>query len=243
MVKKSYLLAILIAAAACALAAVFVVQPYYAFRLSQTLGFQQMGFRSVAHAETMRSINHLRAQQGVEIDLIFFGASTIEGLDVRRFGAGAVNQAYGGWTLQDVLAEWRANPAMLTDRDVVLLAGLNDLMRGRPAEAITSDVHELLKIRKGANWTILIGVLPINETKSLGSKTRNEDILALNESMREICANFKSCLFVDPAESEFGFAAPLESRFDAGDGVHLTAEGYVRLANLIEASLLSTERN
>lgn len=235
--KKATIVLIAAGVGIAALLAALIIQPYYAYRISEKLGFQTLGFRAVAHGQTMRHLNELRAAQDVPVTHVFYGASTIEGLDVRRFGAGAVNHSIGGTTVKDVLKEWRAEPGALAGRDIVFLSGFNDLARGRSVEGVAADVEKMLALSGGSGRILIIGVLPVNESRRLGRGAKNETIAALNLAMRAVCAEFDNCSFADPRDGPYGFSAPLAKKYDAGDGVHLNAAGYKRLGQFIEAEL------
>ena len=101
---------------------------------------QQKGLASTAHADAMRVVFGRRASQGLPADIVFLGASTLEGLDARAFGEGAVNLAVGGNRLSDVRRSLASQPFLKEARTIVLLAGFNDLKR--------QDVLEAFKIEQ-----------------------------------------------------------------------------------------------
>jgi len=233
--SKLFLYAALIASTGLAtLATIFVAEPYYAFRASEKLGLNKNSFRTIAHAEAQKAINDLRAAQGEPVTIAFFGASTIEGLDVRRFGKGAANFAYGGWTMAQVKDEWMRAPHLHKGNTSIVLAGLNDLFRGRSISEVESDLAAMFSMRGANEKTILIGVLPVNPKGSLGGNADNETIAALNIALKTQCEKINGCTYIDPAAA---FEAPLNPAYDRGDGVHLNADGYRALAALIEPAL------
>ncbi|MEM9123525.1 MAG: SGNH/GDSL hydrolase family protein [Pseudomonadota bacterium] len=236
MSKITILLALVAALASSALAAV-VVEPYYAYRLSQRLGLTSVGYATQVHADITRHLNAEKLAQGTPVALMFYGDSTMEGLDVRAFGTGAVNHGIGGLTLGDVRADWEATSGVRAGRDVVLLAGFNDLARGRTVAESAADLAAMLAMRQPGEATLVIGVLPTNPKGRLGRLVDNPSIMALNAALEAQCAEAMGCAFADPAKAPFAFEAPLAAQFDAGDGVHLSAEGYRHLARFIAKRL------
>ena len=222
-------------AALAVLLGLIVTQPYYAHRLADWAGSDHLGYRSTVHAETMQFVNAGRLQQG-GADLALFGASTIERLDVRRFGTGALNLAYGGWTTRDVLSYWQSNPEFAHLDKVVILVGFNDLATGREPADISHDLAEVLDMYEGDEPVLLVGVLPVAERGVAGGVT-NAAVAKVNARLARICIEARNSRFADPARGPHRFATPLDSEFDAGDGVHLNAQGNRRLADLIETHL------
>lgn len=226
-----------IAVGLAAILAALLVHPYYAHRLADMVGSDHRGYRSIVHSDTMQSVNAARLSQGEETALAFFGASTIERLDIRRFGSTAVNLAYGGWTSRDVLQYARGNAAFAETRTVVVLAGFNDLAAGRSPREIADDIAALLALRLPSKPVLLVGVLPVNPANLGTASVPNEAIETLNDYLEATCREAANCRFVDPAKGPHAFSAPLPASLDSGDGIHLNGAGNRQLADLIETAL------
>ena len=238
--KPVVALLLLLVALLAVMVGAMVVHPYYAHRLAAFAGSDHLGYRSTVHAETMRFVNRVRLdQQPARIG--FFGASTIERLDVRGFGADAMNLAYGGSTARDVLQYWQDDPRLVRMERVVLLVGFNDLASGRSVDRIAADMTQLLTMRKGHGPIMLTGVLPVAPQRLSGPAVSNAQIAELNLRLANICAMYAACRYIDPQDRAHGFAAPLASQYDAGDGLHLNAAGNRRLARLIDAGLRAVD--
>ena len=143
-----------------------------------------------------------------------------------------VNQGMCGDTSQGIV--WRLFQELeATHYDLVILAGgTNDL-------GMRSEVQIFENLKEGydtckAHDTLLISpsIPPINIAHL------HTCVNAVNNDIRKYTAGFSGVYFADwfgTLKDENGF---LEDRFDAGDGVHLSVEGYKQIGELL-ASVVS----
>ena len=101
---------------------------------------------------------------------------------------------------------------------------------GAPAE-ILADL-DTLHDHLGNDHTLFLGsVLPVNGSKP--GRPANRAITGLNSDYAAFCADRPNCIFIDLNAGRGGFGTNLASAFDAGDGVHLNAEGYRVLTDIL----------
>lgn len=118
--------------------------------------------------------------------------------DWRQFGI-------GGATFRDVAAWWEL--AVERSQTLVLMAGTNDALIGRPVEDSVADVATLLDRARGRDVTV-VSVPPLHAV----------DVRPLNNAVRGLCAE-RGCRWVDIAGTYW-----------TDDGVHLNRAAYLRLA-------------
>ena len=221
-----------------AYAALVTVEPYYAWRAASILGTKPRDLSTAHHARHMQSVFARRLSQGLPADPLFLGASTVEGLDVRSFGENAMNVAVGGSTLADVRAGMTQKGAIpMSARTVVLLAGFNDLARGRSVADAVSDLDEIAGALTPQQQLIVMPVLPVDETKLENRRVNNEAIAAMNKAFGASCRAIVNCRFYAATI----FDMPLDARFHTGDGLHLNGEGYRRLSHHVRMALQAGE--
>ncbi len=221
------LLVTLCASLAAAIGAM-IVEPYYAHRLSALFGFEGKSHTVVAHGRMADAAFARRAGHGPAVALAFHGASTIEGLDVRAFGPGAVNHAVGGARLADAAGRIerfdRATP------NIILLAGFNDLASGDGPTELNAQLTAILTARTPDQSLIVVGILPVAAGTAPGGVT-NAQIEAANQTMGQTCRGARLCQFIDPMALTWAAADYVD------DGVHLTPEGYRELQRMLKTAL------
>ena len=121
------------AAMAAAFSIMVVAEPYYAYKARDLLGLTGRDHGVEAHWRHSVAALKRRNDHAARTDLVFLGASTVEGLDVRHFGPGAMNLGVGGARMDHVASLVAGGDLSIEGADLVVLAGLNDLAAGRSA--------------------------------------------------------------------------------------------------------------
>lgn len=141
------------------------------------------------------------------------------------------NRGLSGDTTAGILARLDAILATRPEQ-AVIMAGINDLMQGRNLDEIGGDYAAILDRLSGAGVRIL--VLGTLECRRTGCGAINPQVQALN-SRTQLRAEAMGAQFIDPnsilSDSD-GLRADLTP-----DGVHLNAEGFFLLAQIVRRGL------
>ena len=114
--------------------------------------------------------------------------------------------------------------------DLILLwAGANDIELGYTAESIYENLMNSVMIAKKKNTPIFIITIPPMVWIEI-----HPTIIDLNQTIITHSGNDFTSIDVFNELSEGGF---LNSRFDSGDGVHLSIEGYKKVASIVFKNL------
>ncbi|WP_346861840.1 GDSL-type esterase/lipase family protein [uncultured Draconibacterium sp.] len=120
---------------------------------------------------------------------------------------------------------------------VFLLIGINDLARNIPADTVFQNICKIARsIHKISPETQMYvqSILPVNPefTKFSNHITKTPEILQINRTLEQWCkankVNFVN-LFDSFAESQTNYLKPIFTN----DGLHLTANGYLKWAEII----------
>ncbi len=135
------------------------------------------------------------------------------------------NRGFGGDTVENVLARaeaLRAKNAGVT----VLLVGINDIMRRRPASDIARRYREVAVALSGENRAlVLVSVLPCRGERCSASINREIDVL--NSEIAAI-AQATGARYID-LHSAIEVNGALDPAVSI-DGIHINAQGYRRFA-------------
>lgn len=150
----------------------------------------------------------------------------------QKSGQAVYNRGISGDTSDRLLWRLQTNALNIEPRNLVILIGTNDLGLGVPAEKITENIREILRITKEQlpNTNIVLqGVYPVNKHMSLAAakmvgKRKNKNILALNEQLRALsvdCGVFYLDLTDKLSDKKGRLAKEL-----CYDGLHLNVHGF-----------------
>ena len=170
--------------------------------------------------------------------VLFFGASTVQGLVVSDLAPRAVNFGIGGETMAQLAKRAPGYRSLQTARAVVIWAGYNDLRR-RPSEAVAVDMRRLLEQIAPTVKIVVLGVQRVQPPDWSESKTlsRNAEIEALNARYANICKGMERCQFLDTNRILEEEAACREKPRYEDDGIHLSVTAYRCLRDSIELVL------
>lgn len=160
--------------------------------------------------------------------VVFLGASSIQGLNASAVRSCTASFGIGGETA-DELAE-RVGDYRALDRAaaVVVMTGLNDVLRGDGA-AVGPAVRRLLAALPPGVPVIL------SSTVRLADPTRGAALAPVNVAMRDACRADPRCRFVDLAAAMADPVTLIEP-----DGIHLNPAGYALWARLLREALDGT---
>lgn len=161
-----------------------------------------------------------------QIDIVLLGDSITAAGDWARLlpNVSIANHGIGG----DFVADVR-NRLMLTINQkpklVLLMIGVNDVMRGSPYPAMLQGYHEIISALDEANIKV------VAQSILLTSKVEvNFRIRSINGDIASICFEISRCQYVDLNAA----IAPRGVLEMTDDGVHLTAPAYDVWARVID---------
>lgn len=119
---------------------------------------------------------------------------------------------------------------------VFILIGINDVSKKIPDSIIISNYKRMVdRIRAGSPKTkiYLQSLFPTNESfNKLPDHYRNDKVILLNAALKDIALNRK-VKYIDVYESLIDDAKKLKKEYTF-DGVHLTAQGYYKWAEVLK---------
>ena len=143
-----------------------------------------------------------------------------------------VNRGKPGDQVTDVL---RRLLPIVNDRSTkaFLMVGTNDLNKKKSADEIIGQYKILIQSLKltGTSEIYLFSLLPVNE-HILNSNRRNQDIIKLNEKLKELAKKLQ-VIYVDMYESYLDDEQQLRKDITY-DGLHLNDSGYAIWQKAIE---------
>jgi len=105
---------------------------------------------------------------------------------------------------------------------VFIMAGINDLLRGRAPDDVFATYRQILSELDGGNRKIYVeSTLYVTQPVNLAI---NEKVARLNTRLRQLCEQTGRCTFVD-MNTTLAAGGQLTREF-TGDGLHLNQAGY-----------------
>ncbi|MGD1017994.1 MAG: GDSL-type esterase/lipase family protein [Verrucomicrobiia bacterium] len=152
------------------------------------------------------------------------------------------NCGLSGATIQDVTVLVSAVPDR-NPESVVLMCGINNLGRHDSVQTCASDYEKLLVTTRSAlkpQKIIVLSVMPVRQSPvDINSRKLNDEVLALNERLRELC-RLHNAVFVNVSAAVMNASGGLSDELTS-DGLHLNQEGYRRIAPVVQ-NYLAKER-
>lgn len=153
-------------------------------------------------------------------------------------------QAHPDWTVlnRGVNGERSDEIAARFDRDVlaarpqfvVIIAGVNDVYQGRPAEAVTTQLKAMYDKARAARIPVIAGSIVPFDT---ATPEQNRRMHAINDWIRAEAASDPNVTFVDTRK-----AAARSDNIDllasSPDGLHPSADGYHRMGDAVAAAIM-----
>jgi lysophospholipase L1-like esterase len=192
------------------------------------------------------------------VTIVALGDSTTAGtpgfkspLETPPSGAGNPESQFAHW-LQRTHPEWQILNRGVNgersdqiharfDRDVlgakpavvIVIAGVNDVYQGRPADFVTGELRAMYEAARAAGVAVVAGtIIPFNTA----APDQNARMRAVNDWIRDYCAANREVVFCDTRSA---VAAPGESDRLASspDGLHPSPDGYRLMALALEPAI------
>ncbi|EFB3642931.1 hypothetical protein DFX88_21290 [Escherichia coli] len=169
--------------------------------------------------QTMWYFTEMHLNQAGPDDILFFGDSLVQGMNMDGLKFKAVNLGIGGYTLAEITNRMKA--VRLQDyRAVIVEGGVNDVLIGRTEEQLKAGYENLFKEASKSKRFYFSQMLPVLATNH---EAENKLISELNKYTSSLCKKTKKCrLIKSPTvmwkHNNEGYYFP--------DGVHLRKKGY-----------------
>ncbi|MBL9135284.1 MAG: hypothetical protein JNK85_05425 [Verrucomicrobiales bacterium] len=193
-----------------------------------------------------RMLSYHRRMDGHVPDhsVVFLGDSLTQGLCTDAVAHPSVNYGIGSDTTVGILGRLPAYSHSLGRASAVVLAiGVNDLLF-RDNQEIAENYRRILDRLPPGTPVVCSALLPINErTYVQGTPVSNARIAELNTLLRDQCAAFARCVFVDAKPRLVDSDGNLQATLEDGDGIHLNAAGNRIWSEVLRDGLLQARRN
>ncbi len=189
-----------------------------------------------------RADNARRLATGTRTELVLLGDSIVAGwqqTEPARFTGTWANRGVDGQTSAHLLARMRQDVIALRPRAVLIEAGLNDIIARRgvisPADYL-ANIESLVDLAEAHGIAVILATLPPAERFPTRPRIAPQARIAqLNAALREL-ARRRGLVLAD-------FHAALAAPGLRVDGLHPSAEGYRRLAPVVEQALAQTRKD
>lgn len=187
--------------------------------------------RSINYFKNQTKIFQIRQDKNaLEQQIVFIGDSHIQGLAVNTIESNSINLGIGHEDINGMLDRIEQYSSLKTARAVIIMIGFNDLRR-LSVEEVSKKFRDLIAHFKLSAPVYINELLPISE--SADSNNLNNKIRRYNKFLRELCVKNQSitCIMLhDKFINPKGFLA---SKYDSGDGIHLSKEGYSQWISIL----------
>ncbi|MDE6361789.1 MAG: hypothetical protein K2L53_02305, partial [Clostridia bacterium] len=174
-------------------------------------------------------------------EIVFFGDSITEMCNLKEYypSLNACNRGISGDTTEDMLNRLKSNVIDVEPAKIVFLGGTNDIGKNIAPQDIANNIQSIIRQTQEAlpNCKIYIqSVYPVNPVRkptffSQTGRRSNAAIDELNVLLQDLC-NQCDCAYIDVNSSLKDQDGNLKSEYSV-DGLHLTKEGYIRIASII----------
>jgi lysophospholipase L1-like esterase len=143
------------------------------------------------------------------------------------------NEGVSGETSAQILGRWRFGIQETRPAVLVVLGGVNDLRIGTgfAAPAIANLQELMLEAQQVGTKVVALTVLPFRGDRYWTEGLEHER-QAINQALLEHCTEHPAVSCVDAAAT-MSRGDQLAPEFDSGDGIHLSENGSMRLAELV----------
>lgn len=188
-----------------------------------------------------RADNARRLAEGTQTELVLLGDSIVAGwqqVDPARFTGAWANRGVDGQASAHLLPRMRQDVIALRPCAVLIAAGLNDIIARRgvisPADYV-ANIESLVDLAQAHGITVILATLPPAERFPIRPRIAPQPrIDQLNAQLRAL-ARRRGLVLAD-------FHAALAAPGLRIDGLHPNAEGYRRLAPVVEQALAQTRK-
>jgi lysophospholipase L1-like esterase len=140
-----------------------------------------------------------------------------------------LNRGINGQRSDEILARFERDVVQNGPAAVVIIAGVNDIYQGRTVEQVTAQLQAMYARAAEAGIPVVAGsIIPFNTA----TPEQNERMRQVNDWIRR----HPEVTFVDTRTAVSASGNP-DMLFESSDGLHPTALGYRRMAEVIGAAL------
>jgi lysophospholipase L1-like esterase len=140
-----------------------------------------------------------------------------------------LNRGINGQRSDEILARFERDVVQNGPAAVVIIAGVNDIYQGRTVEQVTAQLQAMYARAAEAGIPVVAGsIIPFNTA----TPEQNERMRQVNDWIRRQ----PEVTFVDTRTAVSASGNP-DMLFESSDGLHPTALGYRRMAEVIGAAL------
>jgi len=161
---------------------------------------------------------------------LFFGGSTVQGLNASTVRACSANFGIGHETARELAGRIGGYRSLADARAVVIATGLNDVLRGADGDLAASYARILAAVPPDV--PVVMSSLQDLAPGSAAARTHAAAVRRANEAARAACEKRPQCNFFN-----FGGEMPKQSSLWEADGIHLNAAGYRLWSTLLRREL------
>jgi lysophospholipase L1-like esterase len=170
-------------------------------------------------------------------ETVFVGSSTIRLWDLQKWfpELKAINRGFGGSDMEDATRFVDRIVLPYRPRLVVVYAGDNDIGGGVTSEEVVVNFERFVRavhVALPLTRIVYIGIKP-----SLLRWSQIDRMRAANAGIRAFCERDDRLAFIDVDQAMLGWDEKPRKELYVSDGLHLTAEGYQILSNLLRPFL------
>lgn len=144
------------------------------------------------------------------------------------------NRGVNGERSDQIRARWPRDVASAAPAAVVIIAGVNDVYQGYPAHHVMTELRAMYDLAAAARIPVVAGsIVPYNTA----TPDQNATMRAINAWIRDEAARDPTVVFADTRAAVARTDNPDMLR-SSPDGLHPDADGYRRMAEVIQDSLL-----
>lgn len=140
-----------------------------------------------------------------------------------------LNRGINGQRSDEIRARFERDVVQNGPAAVVIIAGVNDIYQGKSVEHVTGQLHAMYTRAAEAGIPVVAGsIIPFNTA----TPEQNQRMRQVNDWIRRQ----PKVIFVDARAAVAASGNP-DALFESPDGLHPSAEGYRRMAEVIDQAL------
>lgn len=183
----------------------------------------------LAHSETKEIsdlkkgrwlITEMHLQQASKGDILFFGDSLVQGMEMRGINPLPINMGIGGFLLSEITLRMK-DVSVNEYRAIIVEGGTNDVFSGRGIAEIKESYDVIFEESAKAKKFYFSQMLPVGNNKY---EKNNVLIKSLNAYIKSKCAEFKNCKLI---ESPKVMWVRDNSHYYLPDAVHLSGLAFI----------------
>lgn len=169
--------------------------------------------------QTMWYFTEMHLNQAGPDDILFFGDSLVQGMNMDGLRFKAINMGIGGYTLAEITNRMKA--VRVQDyRAIIVEGGVNDVIMGRSDEQVKAGFDAIFAEAGRSKRFYFTQMLPANKITHSEVNARVE---RLNAYSADLCAKAAKCTLIKSPKAMWKNNKP---DYYFPDGVHLKKLGY-----------------